>query len=460
MATKYDVIIVGAGPAGIFSALELSKLQPTWKVLVLEKGQDITKRYCPMHDKHIPCQHCRHCAITSGWGGAGAYSDGKLTLTTEYGGWLGDFIGKRDLENTIAEVDQIYLNYGGSPIVYGMDEEKIKEIQRSAATADLKLLPAKIRHLGTDKNYEILVNMRKDLQDKVEVRTETAVEQFLVKDQTVVGVILKDGTLIEGRYIIAAPGREGHEWFSEEAKRLKLPTTNNQVDIGVRVELPAVVMSHLTDVIYESKFIYYSRSFDDQVRTFCMNPYGEVVMENTRGLVTVNGHSYADKRTENTNFALLVAKTFTHPFKEPITYGKNIAALANMLGEGVIVQRLGDLQSGRRSTHERIQRGLVTPSLMEATPGDLSLVLPYRHMVSIMEMLEALDKVAPGVASRHTLLYGVEAKFYSNRMQVSSQLETQVRNLFAVGDGAGITRGLVQASSAGLIAARAIAERE
>lgn len=459
MPKKYDVIIVGAGPAGIFAALELNKLQPKWKILILEKGQDIKNRYCPMHDKHIPCAHCRHCAITSGWGGAGAYSDGKLTLTTEYGGWLGDFIGKKALEEVINEVDSVYLGYGGSPIVYGMDEDKIVNIQRQAATADLKLIPAKIRHLGTDRNYEILVNMFEELDKHVEIRTETAVEQFVVKEGKANGVILKDGSLIEADYIIAAPGREGHEWFSTEAKRLNLPTTSNQVDIGVRVEVPAVVMSHLTDVIYESKFIYYSRSFDDQVRTFCMNPYGVVVMENTRGLITVNGHSYADKRTENTNFALLVAKTFTHPFKEPITYGKNIAALANMLGEGVIVQRLGDLQSGRRSTHERIERGLVTPTLMEATPGDLSLVLPYRHLVSIMEMLEAMDKVAPGVASRHTLLYGVEAKFYSNRMQVSNELETKVKNLYAVGDGAGITRGLVQASAAGLIAARAIGKQ-
>lgn len=460
MSKKYDVIIVGAGPSGIFSALELNKLKPDWKILLLEKGRDIRKRYCPMHDQHIPCVHCEHCAITSGWGGAGAYSDGKLTLTTEYGGWLGDFIGKKALEEHIAEVDDIYLGYGGNPVVYGMDEEKIVDIQRQAATADLKLIPARIRHLGTDRNYQILVNMFEDLDKLVEVRTETAVEEFLVKDGKALGVVLEDGTTIEADFIIAAPGREGHEWFSTEAKRLNLPTTSNQVDIGVRVEVPAVVMSHLTDVIYESKFIYYSKSFDDQVRTFCMNPYGVVVMENTRGLLTVNGHSYADKRTENTNFALLVAKTFTEPFKEPIAYGKNISALANMLGDGVIVQRLGDLQTGRRSTHERIKRGLVAPTLREATPGDLSLVLPYRHLLSIMEMLEAMDKVAPGVASRHTLLYGVEAKFYSNRMQISNELETKVENLFAIGDGAGITRGLVQASAAGLVAARAIARRK
>ncbi|MCE5195690.1 MAG: NAD(P)/FAD-dependent oxidoreductase [Negativicutes bacterium] len=460
MPTQYDVIIIGAGPAGIFAAAELARKKPNWRILILEKGNDIQKRYCPMHDKHIPCIHCKNCSITSGWGGAGAYSDGKLTLTTEYGGWLGDFIGTKALEEIIAQVDDIYVRYGGNSKVYGMDLDKIKTIQRQAATADLRLIPAKIRHLGTDKNYEILTNLRQALDKLVEIRTETTVEQLLVQDRQISGVVLQDGSEITARFVIAAPGREGHEWFSEEAKRLNLPTTNNQVDIGVRVEVPAVVMSDLTDAIYESKFIYYSHSFDDQVRTFCMNPYGEVVMENTRGLITVNGHSYADMRTENTNFALLVAKTFTQPFNEPIAYGKNIAALANMLGDGVIVQRLGDLQSGRRSTEERIKRGLVTPSLPEATPGDLSLVMPYRHLVDIMEMLAALDKVAPGVNSRHTLLYGVEAKFYSNRMQVSNQLETKIHNLFAVGDGAGITRGLVQASASGLIAGRVIAERD
>lgn len=459
MSKSYDVIIIGAGPAGIFAAMELIEARPELNVVILEKGRDIQNRSCPMNEKRIPCCHCAHCAITSGWGGAGAFSDGKLTLTTEYGGWLDEYIGKEAVAKWIDYVDAIYLKYGGTTKVFGGDEEKIKEIRRQAATADLILVPARIRHLGTEENYKILTRMREYLDSRVEVRTTTMAQEIIVKDGQVRGVRLKDGEELLAKAVISVPGREGHEWFGDEAKRLGLPMANNPVDIGVRVEVPAVVMEHLTDVIYESKLVYYSKSFDDRVRTFCMNPYGEVVVENNRGLQTVNGHSWAEKRTENTNFALLVSKTFTEPFKEPTAYGKSIASLANMIGGGVIVQRLGDLLEGRRSTPERLKRGIVPPTLPEATPGDLSLVFPYRHLQSIIEMLEALDKVAPGVNSRHTLLYGVEVKFYSSRLKLTSDLETPIGNLFAAGDGAGVTRGLAQASASGVIVAREILKR-
>jgi uncharacterized FAD-dependent dehydrogenase len=455
---KYDVIIIGAGPAGIFAALELAAKNKL-RVLILEKGRDISQRSCPREGQDR-CHNCPSCSIVSGWGGAGAFSDGKLTLTTEFGGWLDQYQGRNRVRELINYIDGIYCHFGAPDKIFGTDLEEIRAIQRQAARADLALIPARIRHLGTEKCYEILWSMRDYLGKRVEIRTRTTVAHILVEDGRVAGVETAGGERIPCQYVIAAPGREGSEWFAREAKRLGLKTRVNPVDIGVRVELPAVVMEHLTDVIYESKFVFYSKSFDDRVRTFCMSPYGEVVVENNSGLLTVNGHSYAEKKTNNTNFALLVSKTFTEPFKEPISYGKYVASLANLLGGGVIVQRLGDLLSGRRSTAERIRRGMVEPTLKDATPGDLSLVLPYRHLVSILEMLEALDIVAPGVNSRHTLLYGIEVKFYSSRLELNQVLESQLANLFAVGDGAGVTRGLAQASAAGVIAAREILRRE
>lgn len=455
---KYDVIIIGAGPAGIFAALELAAKNKL-RVLILEKGRDISQRSCPREGQDR-CLNCSSCSIVSGWGGAGAFSDGKLTLTTEFGGWLDQYQGRNRVQVLINYIDGIYCHFGAPDKIFGTDLEEIRAIQRQAARADLALIPARIRHLGTEKCYEVLRSMRDYLGKRVEIRTRTTVAHILVEDGRVAGVETAGGERIPCQYVIAAPGREGSEWFAREAKRLGLKTRVNPVDIGVRVELPAVVMEHLTDAIYESKFVFYSKSFDDRVRTFCMSPYGEVVVENNSGLLTVNGHSYAQKKTNNTNFALLVSKTFTEPFKEPISYGKYVASLANLLGGGVIVQRLGDLLSGRRSTAERIRRGMVEPTLKDATPGDLSLVLPYRHLVSILEMLEALDIVAPGVNSRHTLLYGIEVKFYSSRLELNQVLESQLANLFAVGDGAGVTRGLAQASAAGVIAAREILRRE
>lgn len=455
---KYDVIIIGAGPAGIFAALELVA-KNNLQILILEKGRDISQRSCPREGQER-CLNCASCSIVSGWGGAGAFSDGKLTLTTEFGGWLDQYQGRSRVQELINYVDGIYCHFGAPDNIFGTDLEEIRNIQRQAARADLALIPAKIRHLGTEKCYEVLQAMRDYLGDRVEIRTRTMVDHILVEDGRVAGVETSEGKRIPCKYIIAAPGREGSEWFAREAMRLGLKTMVNPVDIGVRVELPAAIMEHITDVVYESKFVFYSKSFDDRVRTFCMSPHGEVVVENNSGLLTVNGHSYAEKKTNNTNFALLVSKTFTEPFKEPISYGKYIASLANMLGGGVIVQRLGDLLSGRRSTTDRIKRGMVEPTLKDATPGDLSLVLPYRHLVSILEMLEALDVVAPGVNSRHTLLYGIEVKFYSSRLDLNQVLESQLTNLFAVGDGAGVTRGLAQASAAGVIAAREILRRE
>lgn len=459
MPEEYDVIIVGAGPAGIFTALELVDKAPGISVLILEKGKDIEGRFCPSKEKNVPCRHCVPCSIVNGWGGAGAFSDGKLTLTTEFGGWLDEYMPKSEVAELIAYVDKIFLSFGATDIVHGTDSPVIREIQQKAATADLRLIPARVKHLGTEKCWNILKEMRSYLDTKVEIKTSTEAKTILVEDGKATGIVAENGEVFHAKYIVSVPGREGAEWFAKEAARLKLDMSINPVDIGVRVEVPAVVMEHITDAVYESKLIYYSKSFDDRVRTFCMNPYGEVVMENNSGLITVNGHSYSDRKTSNTNFALLVSKTFTEPFREPISYGKYIAALANMLGGGVLVQRLGDLLSGRRSTPERIKRGLVEPTLKEATPGDLSLVFPYRHLVSILEMLQAMDKLAPGVYSNHTLLYGAEVKFYSSRPALSSSLETQIKNLFAAGDGAGVTRGLAQASASGVVVAREILNR-
>jgi hypothetical protein len=454
---SYDVIIVGAGPAGIFSALELYKQNPSLKIAMFEKGNDIDKRVCPVAEYQRECANCKSCSITSGFGGAGAFSDGKLTLTTEFGGRLGEYIGEEKLAEMIGYVDGIYLEYGATEKVFGVDAEKeVEQIKRHAAAAELMLIPANIRHLGTEKCYQILLDMRKWLNSKVDINTNCPIETIIVENGEYKGVRTKGGEEYTSKKVIVAPGRDGADWFREQAALLNIPSEVNPVDIGVRVEVPAEVMNHITDVVYESKFIFYSRQFDDRVRTFCMNPNGAVVVENVEGLMIVNGHSYQDKKTNNTNFALLVSKNFTEPFKEPLKYGKYIANLANMLGGGVIVQRLGDLQDGRRSTEGRIARGLVTPTLKDATPGDLSLVLPHRYVVSLLEMLEALDKVAPGVNSRHTLLYGVEVKFYSNRVQLDNELRTNIEGMWAIGDGAGITRGLAQASVAGVVAARSV----
>ena len=458
MPSSYDVIIIGTGPAGIFAALELVR-KNSLKILMIEKGSDLEHRACPMIESSVPCVQCGLCSILCGWGGAGAYSDGKLTLTSEFGGWLNEYLAPEDLSSYIEYVDSLYRAFGAGGDVHGENNEALSRLKKKAAGYNLELIPARIRHIGTDMCREVLKRLKNELDNKVDFIFDTAVEKISVSQGAVSGVTLNNGKAIEAGRVIVAAGREGSTWLSGEAKRLGLAIRKNPVDIGVRVELPAKIMKDITDVAYEGKFIYYTKRFRDRVRTFCMNPYGEVVKEYSEGIFSANGHSYKNRKTENTNFALLVSTDFTEPFDDPISYGKYIAGLANLIGRGVIVQRLGDLKMGRRSKPERIAEGSVRPTLEDATPGDLSFVLPYRHLHNITEMLEALDNVAPGANSGDTLLYGVEVKFYSMKLKLTPALETEVRNLFAVGDGAGVTRGLVQASISGIVAAREILSR-
>jgi uncharacterized FAD-dependent dehydrogenase len=454
----YDVIIVGTGPAGIFAAMELTH-DTGKKVLMLDKGPDLDKRRCPSREVGR-CMKCATCALMTGWGGAGAFSDGKLTLTTQVGGLLANIRGEDEAEDLVREVDDLWVTYGADSEPYVGDPDAIGDLSRRAAVAGLRLQHYPIRHLGTERSGDLLGAMYLELVSRgVEVRTRTEVAHILTRDGYVAGVETTKGEVLSAPYVIVAPGREGADWLTQLARDLKLSLSINPVDIGVRVEMPAHIMAPLTDLLYEPKFLYFSDSFDDRVRTFCVCPYGEVVTEWAGDVMTVNGHSYARQRTENTNFALLVSKNFTEPFKEPIAYGKYIARLANLLSDGIIVQRLGDLRAGRRTTDQRLERCITRPTLKEATPGDLNLVLPHRYVVNILEMIKALDQIAPGVASRHTLLYGVEAKFYSSRLNLSRDLETEVHNLFAAGDGAGVTRGLVQASASGMIVAREILDR-
>jgi len=452
---SYDVIIVGAGPAGIFAALELVR-KNDWDVLLLEKGFDMEKRKCPARGEHpVGCEiGCKPCSITCGWGGAGAFSDGKLTLSPDVGGWLTEYVGRGELEKLIDYVDRIWVEYGAPERIHGTDHDKVEEIRQQAMQSGLRLVDAPIRHMGTDRCPLVIQAMRDDINGRVEVATRTVVQKILVEKKKVAGVELKDGTVIKARVVIVAPGREGASWMVEEANSLGLTLENNAVDIGLRVEVPAIVMEPLTHTLYESKLLHFSKSFEDEVRTFCMNPNGYVSREAYGDVVTVNGHSYSDRESGNTNFALLVSTNFTEPFKEPLTYGRSIAKLANLLGGDIIIQRLGDLQIGQRTTVERLARSTVTPTLRKCTPGDLSFVLPFRHLRDILDMLEAMDGLVPGVNSRETLLYGVEVKFYSARLELSRELETKIKNLYAVGDGAGVTRGLVQASASGVIAAR------
>lgn len=456
----YNVAIIGAGPAGIFSALEIMKLKPDWKVVIVEKGQKIEKRKCLLREGYAQCPKCKKCGLLCGWGGAGAFSDGKLTLTPDVGGHLTDYMPRNEVEDLLKYADSLYLEHGATDEIFGQDKSVFAEIERAANLAELKLVHSPVRHLGTERSLDVLKHMQDFLNDKVTILNNISARNLIVENEQVKGFTTSDNQTIYADNIIIAPGREGADWLTKEFAENKIGMVNNAVDIGVRVELPAPVMSDITDKLYESKLIYYSPTFGDEVRTFCMNPNGEVVMENYNGIGTVNGHSYANKKTPNTNFALLVSKKFTEPFKEPISYGQHVARLANMLSGGVLVQRFGDLLDGRRSTPERIASSIITPTLTCATPGDLSLVIPYRQMLSIIEMLYALDKIAPGVASRYTLLYGIEVKFYSARVKLTNNLETEgVKNLYAIGDGAGVTRGLLQASASGVHAARVICSK-
>ncbi len=451
---KYDVIIVGAGPGGIFSSYELVKLNPNLKIAVFEAGYSLEKRRCPIDGEKVKnCIKCKTCAIMSGFGGAGAFSDGKYNITNDFGGTLYEYIGRKEAMDLMRYVDEINVTHGGEGTkMYSTAGTGLKKV---CMQNKLKLLDASVRHLGTDINYVVLENLYAELKDKVDFYFHTPVSKVEVIDDGY--RVVTETESYDCNKCIISVGRSGSKWMETVCKELDIPTKSNRVDIGVRVELPAVIFSDLTDELYESKIVYRTEKFEDNVRTFCMNPYGSVVNENTNGIVTVNGHSFEDptKRTENTNFALLVAKHFSEPFKDSNGYGESIARLSNMLGGGVIVQRFGDLVRGRRSNAKRIEEGMVTPTL-SATPGDLSLVLPKRILDGIIEMIYALDKIAPGTANDDTLLYGVEVKFYNMEVELDENLESRHKGLYVIGDGSGVTHSLSHASASGVYVARKI----
>lgn len=454
---NYDVIIIGAGPGGIFSAYELVRLNPQLKVAVFEAGHALENRHCPIDGEKIKsCIGCKSCSIMSGFGGAGAFSDGKYNITNDFGGSLYSYIGKKKALDLMQYVDDINMKFGGEGTkLYSTAGTKFKKL---CIQNDLHLLDASVRHLGTDINFIVLENLYNFLKDKVEFFFDSPVEKIAVVDGGY--EVLSLGKTYSCDKCIISVGRSGSKWMEKVCKDLDIPTNSNRVDIGVRVELPAEVFSHLTDELYESKIVYRTEKYGDKVRTFCMNPKGAVVNENTNGIITVNGHSYEDpaKQTENTNFALLVAKHFSEPFKDSNGYGESIAKLSNMLGGGVIVQRFGDLIRGKRSTPSRMEDSFLTPTL-NATPGDLSLVLPKRILDGIIEMIYALDKVAPGTANDDTLLYGVEVKFYNMEVEVNEKLQAKYDGMYIIGDGSGITHSLSHASASGIHVARDIASK-
>ena len=461
MENRFDVIIIGAGPGGIFCAYELLDKKKDLKVLLLEKGRSIEKRQCP---KRVTkqCVGCKPCSITTGFAGAGAFSDGKLSLSPDVGGNLPSILGYEKTQELIQESDSIYLKFGADKKVYGVDKQaEIWETRLKAINANLKLVECPIRHLGTEEGYKIYEKLQHHLKEQgAELVFNTMVEKILVEEGRAVGVQTDKGETFYGKEIISAVGREGADWFREKCEEIGIETTPGTVDIGVRVEVRDEVMQFLNENLYEAKLIYHTPTFDDKVRTFCTNPSGEVATEYYEGgLAVVNGHAYKsqDYKTNNTNFAILVSKNFTKPFKTPIEYGKHIAQLSNMLcGGKILVQTFGDFKRGRRTTEERLSRNNLIPTLKDAVPGDLSLVFPHRIMVDIEEMLIALDKITPGIAADETLLYGVEVKFYSNRVIVNKDFETSIKGLRAIGDGAGVTRGLQQASANGISVARSI----
>lgn len=453
----YDVIIIGAGPGGIFSAYELVRENPDMKVAVFETGHELSKRKCPIDGDRIKsCIKCKTCSIMSGFGGAGAFSDGKYNITNDFGGTLYKYIGKNKALDLMRYVDEINVEYGGEGTkLYSTAGTQFKKI---CMQNDLHLLDASVRHLGTDINYIVLENLYNYLKDKVDFYFDTPVESVNVFDNGYEIKTADDNYTCKN--CIISVGRSGSKWLEKVCDDLQIESESNRVDLGVRVELPAEIFSHITDELYESKIVYRTPKYEDKVRTFCMNPKGAVVTENTNGIITVNGHSYEDpsKQTQNTNFALLVSKHFSEPFKDSNGYGESIARLSNMLGGGVIVQRFGDLIRGQRSTTKRIEESFVVPTF-NATPGDLSLVLPKRILDGIIEMIYALDKVAPGTANDDTLLYGVEVKFYNMEVSVDENLETKYDGLYVIGDGSGITHSLSHASASGIYVARKIAEK-
>lgn len=461
MKTTYcDIGVIGCGEAGIFAVYELSRLHPELKITVCEQGADIYSRRCPIvAGKVRECVGCKTCDTMCGFGGAGAFSDGKFNFTTQFGGWLTDLLPDDVVMELIEYVDSINMRFGATDQRFTTASKAAQELEREALKYDLHLLQASCKHLGTENNLVVLTRIYEFLRDKADFRFRTPVKHI---EKTAGGfaMVLEDER-IECKYLAAGPGRSGAEWFSKECKAMGLKLINNQVDIGVRVELPAKVFEHITDVVYESKLMYRTKQYGDTVRTFCMNPYGHVVAENVEGIRTVNGHSYSDPslRSKNTNFALLVSNRFTEPFDEPYRYGKHIASLSNMLAGGVLVQRFGDLVKGVRTNEHRLRQSYVKPTLAAAIPGDLSLALPKRQLDDIIEMIYALDKIAPGTANYDTLLYGAEVKFYSSRLELDGNLQTGLPGFYAMGDGAGITRGLAQAGASGIRAARAIDAR-
>lgn len=458
---KYDVIIIGAGPSGIFCAYELIENNPDMKILMVEKGRSIEKRNCPKRKTKV-CVGCKPCSITTGFAGAGAFSDGKLSLSPDVGGTLPEILGYEKTIELLGASDSVYLKFGADKKVYGLEDyEAIEQIRTKAIRANLKLIECPIRHLGTEEGYKIYSRLQDHLLAKgIEIQFMTMVNDIIIKDGSAIGVVTDKDETYYAPEIVSGIGREGSEWFSNICKEHGIETKNGTVDVGVRVEVRDEIMKELNEKLYEAKLVYYTPTFDDKVRVFCTNPSGEVATEYyDGGLAVVNGHAYKsqDMKTKNTNFALLVSKNFTEPFKSPIEYGKHIAQLGNMLCDGrILLQRYGDFRRGRRTTTERLMRNNITPTLKDAVPGDLSLVFPHRIMVALDEMIQALDKVTPGMASDETLLYGVEVKFYSNKVVVNQDFETNVRGLRAMGDGASVTRGLQQASANGISVARSI----
>lgn len=454
---KYDVIIVGAGASGIFTAYELTKIKPHIKILMIEKGNSLDKRICPINGDNIKsCIKCPVCNIMNGYGGAGSLSDGKYNITNNFGGELYKYVGKDKAIELMNYVDKVLCDMGGAEAkLYSTANSELKT---KALQNDLHLLDAKVRHLGTDRNIVILGNIYNYLKEKIEMLFNKEVTDITKMDDGF--EVITDNEVFSCREVILATGRSGSKWISEICSKMGVKTESNRVDIGVRVELPAEVFEHITSKVYESKIVYKTKKYNDMVRTFCMNPHGEVVTENTNGIITVNGHSYSDPKlhTNNTNFALLVSNRFTEPFKNSNEYGESIARLSNMLGGGVIIQRFGDLVSGRRTNERRMEKSFTIPTL-QATPGDLSLVIPKRQLDDIIEMLYALNNIAPGTANEDTLLYGVEVKFYNSKVEVDNNLQTKIKGMYVLGDGSGVTHSLSQASASGVYLARILSQK-